>query len=149
MLLKIITELGPWSWWILGFSLLILEIIAPGVFFLWVGLAALVLGTAALLVPLTWQAQIIGFAILALLFAVLGRRINNRFGKTAESPTLNQRGKQHIGRTYVLEDDLENGQGRIKVGDTFWLVRGPDGLSAGASVKVIEAEGTMLIVEAV
>lgn len=148
MLMKIIEELGPWTWWIIGFLFLILEIIVPGVFFLWIGFAALVLGTAALLVPMAWQVQIIGFAVLAVAFALLGRRINNRFGRAPENQTLNQRGKQYIGQNYVLDADLDNGQGRVKIGDTFWLVRGPAGLSAGSTVRVVEAEGTVLIVEA-
>ena len=98
---------------------------------------------------MAWQVQIIGFAILAVLFALFGRRINARFGLAPEKATLNQRGKQYIGQTYVLADDLKNGQGRVKIGDTFWLVRGPDGLKAGSSVKVLDADGTVLVVEAV
>lgn len=147
MIMKIIAELGPWTWWIVGFSLLILEIIAPGVFFLWVGLAALIIGTAALLVPMAWQVQIIGFAVFALIFAVLGRRINARFSKSSDNRTLNQRSKQFVGQNYILEDSLRNGQGRVKIGDTFWLVRGPGELTAGATVKVVKVDGTVLIVE--
>jgi hypothetical protein len=37
-------ELGPWSWWIIGLVFLGLEILIPGVFLLWVGLAAMVVG---------------------------------------------------------------------------------------------------------
>jgi regulator of protease activity HflC (stomatin/prohibitin superfamily) len=38
------SELGPWSWWIIGLVFLGLEILIPGVFLLWVGLAAMVVG---------------------------------------------------------------------------------------------------------
>jgi len=97
---------------------------------------------------MSWQAQIVAFAILALVFAVLGRRINARFGSSSENQTLNERGKQYIGQKYILHEDLINGQGRVKIGDSMWLVRGPEGLSAGATVKVTGADGTILIVEA-
>jgi len=148
MIMKIIAEFGAWTWWIVGFSFLILEIAAPGVFFLWVGLAALLVGTLALLITMSWQAQIIAFAILALVFAVLGRQINARFGNRSENQTLNERGKQYVGQKYILHEGLVNGQGRVKIGDSIWLVRGPDELSAGATVKVTGVDGTILIVEA-
>ena len=33
-------QLGHWHWWILTAALIILEVFAPGAFFLWLGLAA-------------------------------------------------------------------------------------------------------------
>lgn len=146
---QIVAELGPWSWWIAGLVLLILEVLAPGVFFLWIGLAAIVIGTVALIVAVPWQVQIISFAILALVFAVLGRKLYAKYGKKSDAPTLNQRGSQFIGRSYTLSDDLNGGEGRLKIGDTFWLIRGPEGLSAGSKVKVTGTKGTVLLVEAI
>lgn len=149
MIDQLIAELGPWSWWILGFVLLIVEIFAPGVFFLWIGLAAIVAGTIALFVPLSWQVQIIVFGVLAVVFAVLGRRLYARFGKTGDAASLNERGEQLVGRTFTLSDDLTDGEGRLKIGDTFWLVHGSDTLVAGSKVIVTGTKGTILLIEAV
>ncbi|MER2634298.1 MAG: NfeD family protein, partial [Rhizobiaceae bacterium] len=44
MLAGIFAELGLWNWFVLGFVLLALEILVPGVFLLWIGIAALVVG---------------------------------------------------------------------------------------------------------
>jgi membrane protein implicated in regulation of membrane protease activity len=33
-----------WNWWLLGVVLMIIEAIAPGFFFLWMGVAALLVG---------------------------------------------------------------------------------------------------------
>ena len=42
MIQRIVTELGPWAWWVLGIVLLILEVLLPGVFLVWIGIAAIV-----------------------------------------------------------------------------------------------------------
>lgn len=148
MIEKIIAELGPWTWWIVGFLLLILEIAAPGIFFLWIGAAAILVGTLALVVPFAWQAQIVLFAVLALLFALLGRRIARRFQKPGGKPGLNERGEAFVGQYFMLHEPSVNGAARVRIGDSFWLVRGPDGLDAGARVRVTRVDGTVLIVEA-
>jgi len=44
MIERIVLELGPWNWMVLGFALLALEIVVPGFFLLWIGIAALVVG---------------------------------------------------------------------------------------------------------
>ncbi len=147
MLEKIILELGAWSWWALGLAFLVLEIILPGIFFLWVGLAALVVGTVALLVPLDWQVQLIGFAFLGLIFALLGRRLNHKFGKMDNARTLNDRGSHYIGQTFTLEETIEDGKGRVKIGDSLWIVRCSENLNKGEKVNVIKAEGSVLIIE--
>ena len=48
MILQVIHQLGPWSWWILGLILLALEIVVPGNVFVWFGVAALITGVVAL-----------------------------------------------------------------------------------------------------
>lgn len=65
-----------------------------------------------------------------------------------EEPSLNDRGQRHVGRTAVLEQPIEAGRGRIRLGDSWWIVEGPD-LEKGVKVRVVAARGTMLIVEAV
>jgi membrane protein implicated in regulation of membrane protease activity len=52
-----------------------------------------------------------------------------------------------IGRTVTVESAIENGQGRVRVGDGVWNARGPDA-PAGASVVIVAADGTCLTVEA-
>lgn len=148
MLEKILIELGPWAWWVIGFTLLILEIILPGVFLLWIGLSAIIVGTIALIIPMSWQTQLVIFAVLAIIAAIIGRNIYARFGTaTSDNQNLNERGMQFVGRNYMLDEELKDGEGRIRIGDTFWLVRSKDNLAAGTRVKVTAAEGSLLLVE--
>jgi inner membrane protein len=63
------------------------------------------------------------------------------------SPTADHRlGLKHIGQAVVLEKPLENGSGRIRLGNRDWAVRGPT-LPAGARVRVTGVDGTVLLVD--
>lgn len=150
MIERIILELGPWSWWVLGLGLLAAEVVAPGIFLVWIGIAAILTGIVSLLLWETgfwvWQAQLVFFAILSVVSVFAGRRLLARSGDTSDQPLLNQRGARLVGRTAVLEKPITEGRGRIKLDDTIWTVTGPD-LPAGARVRVIGSDGGRLTVE--
>src|SRR5260221_1588253 len=57
-----LASLGAWDWFIAGGLLLVLEVLAPGAFMAWLGVAALVVGGISLYVDWTWQAQFIAFS---------------------------------------------------------------------------------------
>jgi membrane protein implicated in regulation of membrane protease activity len=151
---RIFTELGPWNWMVLGLVLLILEIMAPGVFLLWIGIAALVVGAITLALWSStfwvWQAQVVLFLVLSLVAAYYGKKIMDGRNEVSDLPLLNQRGAQMIGRTATLSEPIREGRGRIQLGDTLWRVSGPD-LPAGARVRVVKAaeQDLELVVEAV
>jgi membrane protein implicated in regulation of membrane protease activity len=151
---RIFTELGPWTWMVLGLVLLILEIMAPGVFLLWIGIAALVVGAITLALWSStfwvWQAQVVLFLVLSLVAAYYGKKIMDGRNEVSDLPLLNQRGAQMIGRTATLSEPIREGRGRIQLGDTLWRVSGPD-LPAGARVRVVKAaeQDLELVVEAV
>ena len=151
MIQRIVTELGPWAWWVLGIVLLILEVLMPGVFLVWIGIAAIVTGALSLLLWesafWTWHAQWLVFSILSLVAVVIGRRIVNTRGTASDQPYLNQRGQSLVGRTATLEQPISEGRGRIRLDDTMWSVQGPD-LPVGARVRVTASNGRDLTVEA-
>jgi len=141
------SEISFWHWFILGIVLTILEILAPGVVFLWLGIAAGVTGLVVLGIDgLTWQVQILVFAGLSVVSIVSGRLWLRYRPTVTDHPTLNRRGERHIGRVFTLDAPIVNGVGKIRVDDATWKVTGDD-LPAGARVKVIAAEGTILRVE--
>lgn len=152
MIHRLIAELGPWAWWVLGIVLLILEVLLPGVFLVWIGIAAILTGALSLLLWeqafWVWQAQWLVFAVLSLAAALIGRRIVRTRGETSDQPYLNQRGQSLVGRTATLEQPITEGRGRIRLDDTMWSVQGPD-LPVGARVRVTASNGRDLNVEAV
>lgn len=151
MLHDAVINLGPWSWWILGVVLLAAELAAPGVFLIWIGAAAIVIGALSLALWETafwsWHVQLLLFAVLSGAFALAGRRFYSSRNQATDEPNLNRRGESLVGRTATLHEPIAEGRGRIRLDDTWWSVMGPD-LPAGTQVKVVAASGRDLKVEA-
>ena len=136
-----------WHWWVLAIVLLVIESFAPGALFLWMGVAAGLVGFVLLIVPdFAWQYQLLVFAVTAVASAVGWRLYQHHNPTKSDEPTLNRRGSQYIGRTFTLAEPIVNGQGKIRVDDTTWKIEGHD-LPAGAKVTVTSVEGTVLKVE--
>ncbi|MCC2113186.1 MAG: NfeD family protein [Hyphomicrobiales bacterium] len=145
MIAEIVNFLGPWNWWILGLILLALEIAVPGFVLIWFGIAALIVGAVALMVDWPWQAELALFAVISLIAVVLGRRYFLRPEKEAGDLSLNERARRHIGRQLVLDTPIEQGNGRVRIGDTMWRITGPD-MPSGTKIEVTGAEGSVLVV---
>jgi inner membrane protein len=147
MILDVIETLGGWAWWILGLVLLGIEVLLPGFFFLWFGVAAILIGISALLIDWPWQLQVVGFVVLSVIVALIGRHFAGTPSGGSADPQLNVRGDRLEGRTLVLSEPIVEGRGRVKIDDTIWQVRGPDA-PAGARIKVTGADGSVLTVTA-
>lgn len=140
-------NLGGWSWAILGLVLVGGEMLAPGIFLIWLGLAALLTGALVGLFGIGWQAAMLVFAIFAGASVLAGRFLTRRKGEEPDAATgLNDRGRQLIGRVFRLETTMTDGEGRVRVGDSSWRIVGPE-LLAGAEVRVVRVEGSTLVVE--
>ena len=140
-------QLGFWTWWIAAGLLVILEAVAPGAIFLWLGISGAVVGLVAWLYPgLDWQMQTSLFAVLSVASIVVWRKFIKTRPSDTDHPSLNERSKDLIGRELTLMEPLENGQGRTKIGDSIWLVEGPD-LAQGTRVVVKAIDGSTLSVE--
>jgi len=136
-----------WHWWILALVLIIAETLLPGTFFLWMGVSAVVMGVLAWLIPsMGWETQLMLFAVLSLVSIVSWRMYQRRHPDETDQPSLNRRGEQYIGRVFVLETAIENGFGRVRVGDSLWRVKGDDAV-VGTKVRVTAADGIVLVVE--
>lgn len=144
------TGLGAWNWLIFGFLLMALELLAPGIFLFWLGLAALLVGLLALLLDPGWQVQILLFALFAVAAVPLWRRMAR--GGDAEAhaadPFLNRRTDALVGREFTLERPIEGGVGTVRIDDTVWRVFGPD-TPAGSRVRIVAADGVKLTVAAI
>lgn len=135
-----------WQWWVLAGVLLIVEVLAPGTFFLWLAVSAAAVGFLVWLVPATsvevaWSV----FAVLGVISVVMVLKYRKRPKEDAAN-RLNKRGQEYVGRTFELTEPIHNGKGKLKIGDTLWTVNGPD-LGSGATVRVIAVEGGELRVE--
>lgn len=134
-----------WIWLAIGVTLLIGEVLIPGVFLLWIGLAGLATGLiVAIASDLSFEIQGMLFAILSIVSVIVGRNImKNTPEESVETPNLNKKGAALVGKNYVLASDIVNGEGRVKVGDTVWTATGQD-MPVGTRVTVDEVDGTKL-----
>ena len=150
MTLPYIGEVVFWHWWVIGVVLLLLEILAPGAFFLWMSAAAGIVGVALIAFPgMDWKIQLFLFAVLSVAAIVAWRYYVKKNPTESDEPLLNQRGAQYVGRTFILDAEMSLGRGKIQVDDSTWRVECDAGqdIPAGARVKVIGIQGTTLTVE--
>lgn len=134
-----------YGWWLAALLLIGAEMIAPGYFLLWIGVAAGVMGIVTLVFPnLPFIVQAIGFAVLALGVCFLYWRYLRPLAELRnDQPLLNHRGARMIGQRYVVSTAIVNGRGKVKVGDSLWLAEGPD-TPIGTEVEVVALNGTTL-----
>jgi membrane protein implicated in regulation of membrane protease activity len=142
-MVEMLSKLGTWNWLIVGVVLMGIETFAPGVFMLWLGIAALIVGLLTFTINWSWQTQIIVFAILSIAMVPLWRHFSKRNEKPTDKPFLNKRAQGLIGRVFTLEKPIVDGAGTVKIDDTVWRVSGSDA-PAGSRVKIIHADGASL-----
>jgi membrane protein implicated in regulation of membrane protease activity len=143
-------ELVFWHWWILAAILLVGEMLTMTTYLFWVALAAIVVGIVKWLFPsIDWEIQGLIFAIWAILSVMFWWKIQKNKPLNKEQLSLNHRAEQNIGKVFTVEEAIENGEGKIRVGDSLWLARSDNDIAKGSKVKVIAAEGTALRVEKV
>lgn len=138
----------PVYWMIVGLALAGLEMLLPGVYILWVGLGALIVGVVLALLPtLGPELQLIVFAVAMLASVLLGVRLQGK-RKHDQASGLNTGLAAYIGRDVVAEEHFHNQQGRVRVDDTFYPARAHTPISKGSTVKVVGIEDGVFIVTA-
>ena len=140
---ELLSSLGTWNWLILAVVLMAIETFAPGVFMLWLGLAALIVGLLSFGIVRSWQAQVLSFAALSIAMVPLWRYYSGRNAKPTDKPFLNKRAEGLVGRVFTLEKPIVDGIGTVKIDDTVWRVSGPDA-PAGSRVRIESADGASL-----
>lgn len=138
---------GIWTWFIIAALLLLLELLASGIFFVFLGIAAVVVGLLDLVITMNWQVEIAAFAVLSVILVLVGRPIVTRNIKSeTDQPNLNQRNREFIGKRLQLSEPIKSGTGKLNINDTLWRVRGTD-MPKGTWVKVTAVDGLELVVE--
>lgn len=141
-------EFNHWFWFIVSLGLFALEMAVPGVIFMWLAFAGIVVGGVVLIDPaMGWEMQFIIFSVLGIISVYAGRTYLRKNPIVSEDENLNDRGARYVGKKYTLERALVNGEGKIRIGDSLWLVRGEFDAEVGTTVKVVDADGVVLLVE--
>ena len=125
-------------WLVGGLALCAAETLAPGAFLIWIGVAAVAVGVVQFFLPLDFTPTLLLFAALVIAFVFIGRRVYGSLDAGAPQLPLS-RAHALIGKEFYLEEAIERGFGRIRVGDSLWRVAGPE-LPKGAKVRVAAVE---------
>ncbi|TFH90773.1 NfeD family protein [Vibrio ouci] len=146
-MIELLDSINHWHWLAFGLALLALELLGTAGYFLWLGLSALIVGALLTFIPMSWQLQWVSFAVFSLVTTWLWWRKQFKKDKQGDAQRdLNQKHKQLIGQTVVLEEDFPTGKGRIKLGDTTWTAQSSQDLKAGSIVEVQEVNGIVLTI---
>ncbi|MGY2572608.1 NfeD family protein [Vibrio sp. C8] len=147
-MIEFLTQLNHWHWLAFGLCLLAVELIGTAGYFLWLGISALIVGVVVAFLPIGWQMQWMSFASFSLITTWLWWRRQLSTDKQDDAHReLNQKDKQLLGKTSVVEQDIEAGQFRLILGDTTWTAECDVPLKAGTRVKVIHVDGIVVKVE--
>ncbi|ALS94172.1 hypothetical protein ADT26_04385 [Xanthomonas oryzae] len=136
-------------WAVLALLLIAAETLVPGASLLWMGIAAAAVCALVLVLPdIALLVQIVAFVVLSFVSVQVYRTWFRGKGRESDRPLLNRRAEQLIGRRVLLDQAIDDGRGRVKVDDAFWVVAGPD-LPAGTPVRIVGVDGMTLLVQPV
>ena len=132
-----------WIIWVAaGLGLLILEMLLPGVFMMWLGLAASGTGLLTLAFGFGFSGQVVSFGVLAAISLTIGLRVRR------PGPVMRTERDGLIGRPATALV-FQGRDGRVRLGDTDWPARVPPDTAPpdpGARLRVAQVDGTILIV---
>ena len=148
-LFSFLNNWGIWGWLTFGMLLMILELIIPGTFIVWFGLGAVATGIVCAFVSLSVSGQIAVFTVCSTISVFFGSFVYKRiFGANKEVGQQDKVGAQkYIGQSFKVVEAIEEGKGKVAVGDTVWLAQSSQDIAKGRRVKVVDVKGTILIVE--
>ncbi|MDN3647209.1 NfeD family protein [Pontixanthobacter aestiaquae] len=137
---------AAWAWLAIGIALAALELALPGIYLIWLAVAALVTGALTAVLDLGTMVQVLNFFFLSLIMAFSAKRFLRDRPIESENPMLNRRGGQMIGTVVRVVKAIDGGEGRVTIGDSEWIAKGPDA-AVGEQVRVIAAQGATVTVE--
>ena len=136
-----------WLWLIGGVLLLILEVIAPGFFLVFIGAAAIATGLFTVLFGLGPAAELALFALYAVIAVMAGRKFYANRSADSADPLLNDRAGRLVGKSVTVVAEVDEHGGRVRVGDSEWSARGGPA-QVGERVRITGVDGNCLKVEA-
>lgn len=135
----------PLIWGILALVLAAAEIFVPGVFLIFLAVAAALTAVVDLVVPMNGAFQLLVFSVFSALSVSAGRLWYLAKPANSTDPLLNDKAARLIGRPVTVSDAIAQGEGRVRVDDSSWPARGPDA-PVGTRLTVVEVDGATLIV---
>ncbi len=149
MILQFFEGMNGSRWLMIGFALLILEVLTGTMYMLWIAASAMIVGVIMFIMPVMgWQMQLLLFSVLTVVLMYVGHTYLRPKMQGGEPSDLNDRARSMIGMRVKAVADFETGRGRVQVGDTQWRAEMKTGeVKAGDELKIVSVVGTTLEVE--
>ncbi|KTW13078.1 NfeD family protein [Sphingomonas sanguinis] len=143
-----IADIDPAALWLAaGLALGIAELLVPGVFLVFLAIAAGVTALTAWAIPeLPVVLQLAEFAVWSVACVMIGRRWYRDFPVESDAPVLNAPTLRLRGQIVTVTTPIIGGEGRARLGDGEWPVRGPDA-DIGTRLRVAHVDSGTLLVE--
>ncbi len=132
------------TWISVGLALLVAELAVPGVFLMWIGLAAIGTGGAVALGLDGFGLEVACFAVLSAASIAIALRLRRPPERRINLPESGL-----VGRT-VHALAFEDREGRVRLGDSDWparLVHGAAPPERDARLRVVAVSGVVLVVQ--
>lgn len=143
-------ESAATNWLIWGLILSLLELLVPGTYLIWFGLAGLLMSMLTFFIPMSLTTQIIWFAVFSGIFAFIGwyayRYVFKKLKAPKEYQNLNDSAQQYVGRTVTVAEDVKDNQTKVQIGDSYWLAYSEKPLKKGATAKVKAVKDSLILV---
>jgi membrane protein implicated in regulation of membrane protease activity len=134
----------PTHWFMLGFALTALEIVIPGFVIFWFGIAGVVTGLIALILP-SIPAQVAIFVILSGVLVAASQRIARRWNHATPKQVGSER---MIGAEGLVTSSIQPpAPGMVEILGELWGAESSVPLEAGRLVHVERVVGTHVVVK--
>lgn len=143
-------NMAYWHWFVFGVALVVLEIVVPSFFMLWLGVSAGVVGLVVLLFDVSFTVQLLLWAILSITCLLTWFKfVSPRMIDRTKSGMAKEALHGQIGT--VLEYNVSNSRGLLRfsaplLGEDEWRFICEDKLVIGDKVIVKDTSGNDLIV---
>lgn len=135
-------------WWIVvALGLAGAELASPGVFLIFLAAGALLTGATVLAIPgLPILLQLVSFTLWSTVAVAIGRRWYHQFPVPTADALLNDRAGRLVGEMVTVVTPIEDGKGRVRVGDSDWPATGADA-PVGTRMRIAAVRSGILMVE--
>ena len=145
--MEFFSQIEFWYWLVAAVIMIVVEMLLPLAYFLWMGVSAFIVGLLLFAIPsIPLLIQVIIFGALSVVTLILYKKHDKANPTVNDEPHLNRRGEQYVGRIFTLHEAIVNGVGKVKVDDSTWKVKGSD-MPVGSKVRVLSVDGTVFNVE--
>ena len=140
----------PWLIWVTcGVIMMLLELILPGGVIIFLGIAAITVGS---LLYLEWITSIstsfiLWFIISITLLLFLRERLSMYFGGSFKVENIDEDLDLVGSQVQVVEDIQPYKKGRVKFRETTWVARSNEKIKVGEKALVSERDGNELVVK--